>query len=1795
MHRTWLKAVAVVASVATLMALPTATALAQPGEASQTQQSQQTSASDATTTSVGNGRFTWKAPVEKNMPTIKSEKAGDGAIVYDGAETNATLVMTPASINKYNFWSDCVTATATGFTNGENIVFTDTAPSGKKRTAVIAPAQSDGSVTTKVCGANQSTEVGPHAIVASGQMSKTTAAATLTVTDNPLETVKVTLDRASVSQDKFIDTKIKVKATGLPANTKVNFMLEGQDGTIVNFADYDHLYSDADGEFTDAIQANTVNYPAGKWSVMVGSRTGSSATTVYGFASFVVTAGAKRVENKKLAVDKTKFTLDEFVKSGLTQTETGFDPFDAFDITVTDRTGYTTSLGTARANGDGTYTNVLRGGQQATIGEYTLVATSRTTGDYATAKFIVTDADGNYPPSVTASFAPTTLSKDAFGPNGDGVTVTMKNLEANGKAVFNVYDSNLNIQRQLPDGTQGEGTFFATGTADDQGTLVYHVRLASDANDDTYAIQANAFQQIVTVGDPADAGGSGNGSTATPPASDDTVSGNLVNTSGTLSAFVQVKGVGGLEQKRMALQSLGKQRMSVKSRNAEAMKSVTSRAKNATDDANDVFAALKKLDPKASKLYTSAYSIPGIAVRADADALRTLGRQNPDVIDISPIVQRTATSASTSGSGNATGTTSTEEATKTTGATPSNYNNDSFVNALKTWQKTGETGKNAKVVIIDTGIDYTHADFGGSGSTADYQAALASDADPLTDPTLSKMLDKSKFLGGYDFAGATYNADSSATEDVYDPIPKPDANPIDGPGGGHGSHVAGTLGGYGEDANGKTFTGDYSKLTDADLKTMKIGPGSAPEVGIYMLKVFGDGGGSTDVTGEALDWVAKKVAEGTQIDIVSMSLGTAYGTQDDPDTKKVNELTEAGVLSVAAAGNDDDVTDIGGSPATAHSSLAVAATKSNGALQDAIQIDQPSDLAGNGYAGQYSIDYSYPHPTFKVSGKVVPLTDSTNLDGCVAYSDEQAAAVKGKIVFATVDDTNFRCKTGTMFDNASKAGAIGVVFGSQYDVPEAGIAGNYDIPGFQLAKSSYAKLKSALEAGTVELTFDSSLKQTVRSTVPGMADRIASFSSRGIHGSYDGTVKPDIAAPGVGIISVGSGTGNKAASMSGTSMATPLTAGVAALVASKHPDWSGTRIKQQMMSTADHDIVTDDGSQAYGIIRAGIGRVDAYAAVNGDARVYVSDDPTGVTGGFGIVQVGEKGYSKSKKFTVENDSDKDRTYKVSYLPRVKTDGVSYDLDQTTVKVAAHSSAQFSVTLNIPDASKLRHTIDTTMAKQSGGKDRSYVTDASGIIRLEPADTADDATAFPLRAAVSAAPKPISETTATVKFASAKAEQGTLTVSGHGVSQGTDSEAYQSELAAMQLGALDPQAGAKGSDGKVDDAYTGNDAAARSLAAADIRAVGVASTAPQMKDPSQGMLAFGIVTENSWSRLGMTITPEVYIDASGDGRPDFEIAAGVSGDNVYAVTYDLATGGTLDVEPIDDASVSDSNTVVLRTKLSALGYTPTTKVTKITYQAAMSSVYAQRNSEDSNSTKTFVVDTAKSATYDVYQPALWFGEADAKTEGNGDVLAKDQDGVTLTAHRTVAGAATAAQPLVLHLRGAAPDAAGTSASIDTPAVDDGTQPKPTVDKTKLQSLVDSASGLKASDYTRESWAALQGALASARGVLADKDATQLSVDGAYRALKTALDGLKPYVPGSGAGNGSGSGAGAAGAGAADGAAAGPTPNAIGKTGASVAAVAIAAVVMLMAGAGVLRRRALASESKRGAAGSGPRHA
>ncbi|HMC70639.1 MAG TPA: S8 family serine peptidase, partial [Mycobacteriales bacterium] len=114
---------------------------------------------------------------------------------------------------------------------------------------------------------------------------------------------------------------------------------------------------------------------------------------------------------------------------------------------------------------------------------------------------------------------------------------------------------------------------------------------------------------------------------------------------------------------------------------------------------------------------------------------------------------------------------------------PANINGVPFIGAPTAWQNTGATGSGVKVASLDTGIDYTHADFGGPGTSAAWDYAFAhSTVDPATDPTLAAEFGPTapRVKGGTDFVGDDYNANDPSS------VPQPDKNPLDC--NGHGSH-----------------------------------------------------------------------------------------------------------------------------------------------------------------------------------------------------------------------------------------------------------------------------------------------------------------------------------------------------------------------------------------------------------------------------------------------------------------------------------------------------------------------------------------------------------------------------------------------------------------------------------------------------------------------------------------------------------------------------------------------------------------------------------------------------------------------------------------------------------------------------------------------------------------------------------------------------------------------------------------------------------------------------------------------
>ena len=1054
----------------------------------------------------------------------------------------------------------------------------------------------------------------------------------------------------------------------------------------------------------------------------------------------------------------------------------------------------------------------------------------------------------------------------------------------------------------------------------------------------------------------------------------------------TIAAFVRTTGQGALE---VDAQAKGGDLTKSKTPSSAAKQRV--KAIGSTVDA--VRAAVQQSDADATELYSTEYTVPGVAVVADVAALRKVAARS-DVESIIPLTPKKIVDPTVNADSGAAPSGVDPSLTKpgADGVTPKNAASDVYTRSLDAWQQTGRTGKGVNVAVLDTGLDYTQADFGGPGTTAAYQAALANTGAPT-----AGSYDGGKFLGGYDFAGPTYNADS--TDPAYDPTPKPDDNPIDGKGGDHGTHVSGTIAGYGLDADKKTYRGDYTKLTTQQVQDMWVGPGTAPQAGLYALKVFGDNGGSTDLTGAALDWVGQALTEGKDINVLNLSLGSDYGAPDDPDNAKIDALTARGVLPVIASGNADDFTDIGGSPGNAEGALTVAASATGQSLYDGVEATAPADVAKT-WRAQYSQNYQ---GTLPVEGDVV--VPSTNVDGCAAFSADEAAKIAGKVVWLKWTDAALECGSGVRFTNVEAAGGVGVLLAGTINTFDSGIAGNATIPGAELTADSVTGLQAAAQAGTLHVRFADELKGFELATDPETVNTLASFTSRGVHGSFDDIVKPDIAGPGVNVISAANGTGDGRMSMSGTSMATPDVAGIAALTFQSHPTWSAPQVKAALMNTATHDVRQGDGTAT--LLRQGTGRVDALQAVTAGTTVRSIENDQLVTASYGVVEVASK-TSENRTLQIENTDGRPHTYDVAYQPQVSQPGVAFALSTKRVTVRPHGTATVKLTFSIADPTKLRRVIDPTQESVQQGYQREFVAAASGIVTFTPTDKKLN----PLRLGTYVAPKPVSAVHGSDVAFPATKNTADLTLTGRSVDQGDATTGYHAAVAPFVLGGTDGQESFPAGSAK------------QSLQAADVRAYGA------NYDKASDTLAFGVQTAGPDANPGAVTNVEVLIDTDRDGTPDYLVydAKSAAVDATFATTVDLATGKTVDTQPLNggapgqDVNTFDSAVKVLTVDASTIGATKA-----FTYSVLTESAYAPALATSGS----YVVDETAEATYDPTKPALTFAQGTST-----GVLFADSGSLQVTRGTGVANA----KALLLHLGNAVGDQADTvSATVAAPVV------------------------------------------------------------------------------------------------------------------------------------------------------------
>ncbi len=766
---------------------------------------------------------------------------------------------------------------------------------------------------------------------------------------------------------------------------------------------------------------------------------------------------------------------------------------------------------------------------------------------------------------------------------------------------------------------------------------------------------------------------------------------------------------------------------------------------------------------------------------------------------------------------------------------PDNVHGVPLIGAPQAWQDLGVHGEGVKVAIIDTGIDYTHANFGGPGTSAAYDAAHAVEA-AAPDPALVGP-NAPRVKGGIDLVGDSYNADPN--DPAYQPVPHPDANPLDC--NGHGSHVAGSAAGSGVLANGQTYNGPYNASTVSG-NSWTIGPGVAPKADLYAIRVFGCEG-STDVVVDAIEW-----AVDNDMDVINMSLGSPFGTKDSPDAVATTNAARAGVVVITSAGNEGPSQYISGTPGSADGAVAVAAIDPTPTFPGAnLQLSTGDSIqAQNSNGATFANGTSYPIAVLRTSypaGSVALGCDQADYDN---YPGAPGSLV-GKLI-VTVRGTCARVARAIYAQQHGAAASAMIDTSTGYPPVEGQITSNPDtgepytvtIPFFGIrglvanSTSDGGKLRNA-DGGTAVAT-------NATLTNPGF-EAFASFSSSGPRFG-DSFLKPQLSAPGVAIVSTGVGTGNGAATLSGTSMASPHVTGVAALTLQSHPKWKVASIMAALVNTGDPAQVAN-----YRTSRGGTGLVQPAKSTLSQVTASGNGGQFSTALNFGFAEL-HSDFSDTKTITLHNYGATVARFNVDV---VRKSGVPHtaSASTSTVTVPPRGKVDVDVTLSVPVAT----------SGASNGSGLSYV-EASGIVEFTPAYAASNS-GVALRVPYLLVPRALSDVSTRIARLRGKNPATVATVTNKGGAIAGDADFY-----------------AWGLEGTKTPGKAGN----------DVRAVGVQSFP---WDATQQLMVFAVNSFDRWSNAAANEF-DIYVDVDGDGVDDY-VVSGVDHGAVTAGDFDGVLG------------------------------------------------------------------------------------------------------------------------------------------------------------------------------------------------------------------------------------------------------------------------------------------------------------
>ena len=611
------------------------------------------------------------------------------------------------------------------------------------------------------------------------------------------------------------------------------------------------------------------------------------------------------------------------------------------------------------------------------------------------------------------------------------------------------------------------------------------------------------------------------------------------------------------------------------------------------------------------------------------------------------------------------------------------------VGAARVAAELGFDGSGSLVAVLDTGIDYTHATFGGLGSREAYAANDPDRVEPGSFPTL-------KVVGGVDLAGSRYAADCP----LFPPPalrcsarPSPDADPLDEvhpdgmPGQGHGTHTASIVAGLG-----------------AGSGASALAPGIAPGAALVAVKIFGAPrstdpsyqAGETTLLLDGLEWVLAhnlgmavaghpaQTPEGRRrpIDVVSLSLGSDWGGGTALFDPAIEALAQAGVTVVASAGNAGGTPYIVGAPAVAPAALAVAASHAPGETEPALVASW----------GERSLQLNAIEPD---EGFAARLSDTGPIQGQLAWYGQACDAADGSPgpPVQPVDGrlaliVRGNCTFAEKLSNAAELGALaalvynvdGAAFAMQAGCGQVG-GRCIEIPALMIDREPGLDLRIAA-LGPEPVAVSLSLVP-----IADIGDRIYEGSSRGPARHGKG-LKPQISAPGAAVVAAWAGTGAERRTLSGTSQAAPVAAGAAALLRqrarSQGLDLSALDLAALLIAQARPAI--HSGSPESGplvpVARQGAGLLDARAAASTD--ILLRSD-TGIAElGFGPLHLSSGAYFETRRVELRNLGTSAR--RLAFGTRFlfeddQTAGIALAFTPSELTLPAGGSASVSVTLS----------------------------------------------------------------------------------------------------------------------------------------------------------------------------------------------------------------------------------------------------------------------------------------------------------------------------------------------------------------------------------------------------------------------------------------------------------------------------------------------------------------------------------